>query len=718
MSSEVKSGLAYRCPPCKSSLPFSRVLHGPSALAASVLVAASLLGPLAHASTELLIELPAHLEKGAELRAFYEGQDASSYLQLGTAQPRFELPFPELKGTFQLRVEVVESGEVILDERFRVLDGEAVPAASEAAHVADETPDKGTEFIWSGQLDMSAQREAIDGSEFDAADTESAQDSELLAGLGFSTQGATWVSSVDLEFVHRKDRDNTLRIDAPKADMSRFVSSINYGSEQSARLAITAGDIGLSSENSLVNSGMNSRGLALSFESPSQRVRLQVGRLYGHDIVGLEGGVFGYDDDSHRMAANASVKLLSNDSIDWNLDLSMLDVDRGIEEQFGISASQSGEINEVRGVGTSVSLWQDRLTLSMHWADSQYDNPAENNAENLPEGDEFEVFNPGVTRGSAHRHALVWSAIQSEKMDVSVEFNQEQASAFYRSVQGQSTADRREWSLFSHVGAGPINASFGTTQYRNNLDELISVHTLDEAVHSVDLEFDLLSLGEQGGARNRFYPSALSVRSSQETLKTLNGEDIILAPVIEGFDFMNQSTISHGMSFYWEGESSSTSFDVDYSYFDNKQRERAEADSRDLVYGLSHDVDIGNWRVGGRLGLSLNEDLDTVSRSDTTLSEWGLSLAYNSETGLGFSAAVDQSDNDYLDKVLGEDEVNNSRTYSVNLELGAWVAKYWGERAEPSLSVSWSRSNTDNRSDYYNSDQTADAWLVNLGMQL
>ena len=66
-------------------------------------------------------------------------------------------------------------------------------------------------------------------------------------------------------------------------------------------------------------------------------------------------------------------------------------------------------------------------------------------------------------------------------------------------------------------------------------------------------------------------PSSVGLRASVEELKTLNGDVIILAPVIAGFDFMDQTTQTLGLSLAWEGDSNSTTLDIDYVYFDNDQ---------------------------------------------------------------------------------------------------------------------------------------------------
>lgn len=651
------------------------------------------------------------------LRAYYNQQDATRFLSFDGERWQFASPFPDSDDSFHLRVTAAQSAEPLIDGRYRADAGVLVAVSSESTDPA--TSDRGVANVeWSGQLDLSAQRLADEGSEYESPETEQQRESDLLAGLGVQRAWSRWQASADLELVHRSRRDNTLRLDGPKADLSRMVTALVYGPEGGSRLAFSAGDIDLNSSNDLVNSGMSSRGVSLSFSSPDERLRLDLGQLYGHDIVGLDEGLFGVDSGSHRLSANAVLQLVSSDSFDWELHASSLDVDRGIEDEYGLAASQSGEINRVRGLGSNFSLWADKVELSLSWADSAYDNPSEQNRDNLPAGDDLVVYDPGETRGSAHRHRLLWRAVESERGELSFEYSQEQASAFFRSVQGQSTADRRQWSLISQLAVGRVYATLGSTHYRNNLDDLISIHTLDEAVHSVEVEVDLTP--EEGGdsaTASPWRPTSLALRSSREALKTLNGEDIILAPVIEGFDFMNQHSTSHGLSLLWEGPGSSTGLDVDYNFFDNSQRERAQADTRDWTYGLSHARDFGRWSVSGRVGLSSNDDLDSASRSRTELREWGLSVAYSTGDGLGFSVALDQSDNDFRDRVLGEDEVDQSRTLGLTVELSKWLAGKLGERHVPTLTSSWSRTESDSRSDYYNSDQRSDAWLINLGVQ-
>jgi hypothetical protein len=291
-------------------------------------------------------------------------------------------------------------------------------------------------------------------------------------------------------------------------------------------------------------------------------------------------------------------------------------------------------------------------------------------------------------------------------------------------VHGDATADRRQWSLMADLEAGPVRAQIGTTQYQNNLDNLISVHTLDEAVHTADVTFDVVSWRESRADDNysednraaRLIPSSVGVRASVESLQTLNGDVIILAPVIAGFDFMNQTTENVGLSLTWDGDSSSTTLDIDYTYFDNAQRERANADTKDLIYSLEHSLYRDNWTLSGRVGISANDDFDDASRSRTDLTEWGFSGSYTSDYGVTLSFGFDRSNDRFHDRVFDEQEDTKSIAYSISLDFGTWLAERLSLGIDPSVTASWQRTETDSRSVFFDSNNMSESFSFNLGV--
>ena len=99
--------------------------------------------------------------------------------------------------------------------------------------------------------------------------------------------------------------------------------------------------------------------------------------MYGQDIVGMARGPLAISNNSYRIGASAGVKLVNRDQVEWSVRLSMLDVNRDIEDAFATGESQSGEVNTVRGIGTDLSLFDNSLNMSLSWAESEYDNPSE-----------------------------------------------------------------------------------------------------------------------------------------------------------------------------------------------------------------------------------------------------------------------------------------------------------------------------------------------------
>ena len=709
------------------------------------------------AADALNIEIDTGIDSNFPLKedfyqAFYNNIDASAFLRLRQGRIYFEVPYPAREDTFSLRIITKDDNATILSANFSIENGvpsrqpdsvnqqgdtnlkantEQVTDSQEpdslTSSLQETDPQANTDtggeldFSYHGQVDLSALATSEDGSEFERRESEQQRESDILSGVSLGFNYKSLETSLNVEGVHRSNQDSTLRFDGPRADISQLVSTLRFNTSDGSAFYLNAGDVNISSKNTLVNSGMSSRGFNIGYVAPNDRFFWEVGRVYGQDIVGMARGPLAISDNSYRIGASAGVKLVNQDQVEWSVRFSMLDVNRDIEDAFATGESQSGEVNTVRGIGTDLSLFDNSLNLSLSWAESEYDNPSELNDENVPDDDDFEVFSPGVTRGNAYRHSIQWDAWRNAENTraVSLEYETERSEPFYRSIQGDATADRRQWSLFADITAGPIAARIGSTQYQNNLDNLISIHTLDEAVHTAEVTLDVVSwqetLVDSEEETSALVPSTVGLRASVEELKTLNGDVIILAPVIAGFDFMDQTTQTLGLSLAWEGESNSTTLDIDYVYFDNDQAERAEADTRDLVYTLSHSIFRDQWSLSGRVGLSLNDDLDTVSRSKTELTEYGLSGSYTTQQDLTFSVGLDRSVNKFNDRVQNDDEDSRSVSYNFSLDFGSWLAQRLQLRFDPSVTASWQRTTTDNRSIFFQNDQESQSLSINIG---
>ena len=691
--------------------------------------------------TKIIASIDAQNEN--HYRAFYDDIDSTSFLRFKNGRVYFAPPFPTSEKQFSLQIIDNRNNEILLNASYKLDQGvptqlsslspadqnDGAPEALITTEGNDDTADEveiensnpQVEFSHTGQIDISALGSAEDGSDFESRITEQQGESDLLAGFSVGLNYRSLNTSVQVEGVHRSNDENTVRYEGPRGDISQFVSTLRYGTRDGSIFYLKAGDVDVSSQNSLVNSGMSSRGFSIGFVAPNEKFQWEVGRVYGQDIIGMVRGPLGFSSNSYRIGASAGFKLLNNDNVDWSVRFSMLNAKRDIEDAFASGESQSGEKNTVRGYGTDLSFFNSSLNLSLSWAQSEYDNPSELNEDNVPEDDGLDIFRPGITRGNAYRHSIQWDAWRNSEDTgfVSLEYATERSEPFYRSIHGQATADRRQWSLYADVEAGHVTARFGTTQYQNNLDNLISIHTLDEEVHTAEVTLDVVSWRESKLSKNEeikvAVPSSIGLRATIEQLQTLNGDQIILAPVIDGFDFMDQETETLGLSLSWEGDTNSTTLDIDYTVFDNSQRERATADTKDLVYSLSHSIYRDKWSLSGRVAISTNDDFDTTSRSSTRLAEYGLSGSYTDQ-GLTLSGGFDRSLNKFNDRVLNDNEDTTSVAYSISLDFGTWLAQKLSWRIDPSVTASWQRSTTDNRSIYYVNDQTSESFSVNVGV--
>jgi len=297
----------------------------------------------------------------------------------------------------------------------------------------------------------------------------------------------------------------------------------------------------------------------------------------------------------------------------------------------------------------------------------------------------------------------------------------ERASPLYRSIHGQATSDRRQHSISTSMNYDIFQGQVGVTKFRNNLHNLVSIHTLDEGIYMASLGVDLEQYREvdddgNRGLLRRLIPSFTDFTVEKETLNTLNGDVIILAPVIAGFDFMNQATDAYGITTTWQGLNHSTSLELRYSFLDNRQRERANADRKDLYYGVSHELTRERWSLGGRVGFTRTDDLDTASRSKTSLSEWGLNGSYQTTAGITFSATFDNSLDLLKDYVFAEREEGNSQRFSVTADAGAWLQNRFKLEESPSISLTGQKTDSEVKSSYFDSQTSSASFMVNAGL--
>lgn len=233
-----------------------------------------------------------------------------------------DLPFPEKKESIEVVVTNTTGSETLYRERYRKA------RATEVFDTVNTTV--------SGQFNTAFVSESNNGSAQHFANNDSAQ-SDLLATLSIDAKRGALSTYAEIEGVNRTDKQQTVRDDGPNADISRFHVTTEYSPSSSNRFFISAGDTGFSAVNSLVNTGIYSRGIVAGFESSARRIKFEVGRLHGADIIGAVNGPLGWTNDSYRFGFNYLFRVIDTPSLNWNLHSSAIDVN-AINRTASVSA--------------------------------------------------------------------------------------------------------------------------------------------------------------------------------------------------------------------------------------------------------------------------------------------------------------------------------------------------------------------------------------------
>ncbi len=687
-----------------------------------------------------VIELPLPNQSPGSFVVLQDNMDVTAFTRTLANHVELDVPFPDKPSNFEIVVQEVTSNRELYRQQYRTSRSESWFSSADTYATVQV------------HATASANRQVSSDSQGVSTQVDQSSSSDGLAKASASMQWHNVLTDVEIEGVNRTDPFDRLRPDGPATDLSALRAKTEYVSDAGSRVSLSLGDTQLSASNSLVNTGIHTKGVVVGIESADKRYAVQVGRMFGTDAVGTGINPLGWSSRSYRTGLDAAFTVVDNPQVQWSVSASAVDLERGAEDSFGTAQTPDPETNRVLGLGTAFGLFQDRTRLQFSWAKSRYDNPVDSDLFDFDQGQR--VFAPGETSGSAWRHSAefdLWSgAVGSRSGYASLSLSAERASPLFRTTQGSATADRRQWSGALDFSIGALSGRVDTTTYRNNLSKLISIHTLNEQSHNVRLDFDLNALRNQsqqvsysesstGGydvlvdeqpadpplaadfidesrAQRSLLPASIAVSVGRQSVATLNGEDIILAPVIDGFDFMDQHTDTISVSATWLGQTSSTVIETNYSFLDIDQRERAAADRRDVYYGINHTVNTGPWSIGGRFGFTNTSDLDPASRSESRLVDWGFDLNYYSPSGVRFGGTLSSNRSRLIDRVFQDSSVSDTQRFGFSVEIGEWLQHRFNLSYLPSVSGNWNRTVSDSVSSFDDSRTTETFATFNLGV--
>jgi len=304
-----------------------------------------------------------NIDHSGQYKVLIDDMDVAPYSTKTSAGIDLVNPFPEKSSAFTVRIVSMPDKVVIFEETYQ----KAAPG-----QIFDQI-----DTVTSGQFDGSFISPSKTRPEPEEGfDKNEAQSAALGLVQVSGTRGA-YKSLFELEGVHRSQPDERLREEGPAADISRFRLRNELATTSGATFYATVGDLEITSTNSLVNTGVSSRGLVLGFESAGESVLFEVGRVFGTDIVGAVHGPVAWAEDSYRNSVRTRVVVFDGDKVNVALTGSYLDVKRAAESSFGLADTPVGETNETWGVGTEITAFEELIRADLSWAKSRYDNPRE-----------------------------------------------------------------------------------------------------------------------------------------------------------------------------------------------------------------------------------------------------------------------------------------------------------------------------------------------------
>jgi len=108
--------------------------------------------------------------------------------------------------------------------------------------------------------------------------------------------------------------------------------------------------------------------------------------------------------------------------------------------------------------------------------------------------------------------------------------------------------------------------------------------------------------------------------------------------------------------------------------------------------------------------------MDPLSRSSSSLANWGLSFGYQFPFGISLNASVEQTNGEFIDRVFGDNQTNVEDRYSISADIGRIVQRGLKLKSTPSISASWTRSETDQISSFNDQETMSSSFVLNVGI--
>lgn len=398
--------------------------------------------------------------------------------------------------------------------------------------------------------------------------------------------------------------------DAPKYDLADYLVRAGAG-----RTTLSVGHVAAGSNRHLINS-FSSRGLTL--ESGVGPLSAKVGAMNGSSIVGWSNPV-GLGESGHRiLSGEIGIDPLENRSGTLRLDATVVDGSVLPLTGFNQDAIVNAETSRGFGFQLTAADPSGRVRFNGGYARSEYDDTED---QTLTRGETLVIIRD-ETRNARYLDLSV-DVLRGLKLgettfaSLSTAVRHERIDPLYRSVASYTQSDLQENGFDVTASVGPVNARFGLSRRRDNLEEIPSILTTRTRTQQASLAMPFGVL--VGQSANTWLPQL-----SYNLNRVHQFGDGI--PENSGFSASHvpdQLSTVHGVTAQWFRSTWQLMYRLDRSTQDNRQEGREGADFE----RTSHSVTLGlnPWQVVGfSIDGSTEENVSAGRDETSTTRRFGL----------------------------------------------------------------------------------------------
>lgn len=536
---------------------------------------------------------------------------------------------------------------------------------------------------------------------------------DFTAQVGFRTEHVrddfairTNVNVTGVSFRDEALRFGTMGLEAPRIDLAAWGVEVQKGWAK-----LTAGQVAIGSQRHLA-SAFASRGLVLTL-SPGRVFSLQAGVMNGTAIVGWD-NVLGVATEEHQVrTATLGVELVPSRPGGFRLELSALDGSVQPLSGFTQGAIQSAE--KSRGGAVRLLFAEPSQSLVV---DAGFSRTRFRAAKDPQLEEDLEVLEiPDETRNAQYADVTVTpfptiTVSPTTQASFSVALHHERVEPQYRSVAAFTQADRMQNGVDVNGTLGPLALQGSFQWLEDDLDELPNILKTKTNRSAGNLALSLPVLFGREGTPAAWAPSI-----------TLNGERIHQygADVPENADAVLSfipdlvGTVA-GAQVAWQLSTVQLGYRFGWSFQDNRQPDREQADLRTTTNGITASVaPLASIGLQVEVAFERADNLET-GRSDRTRRLSGsLSWQPFSRTSLSVSAST----------TLGRDRERTSENDSE--ELAAEAAQGFalgkllplsGEGVRGRVFVRYASRRASSFDRTFGFDSFASGWQWNTGVSL